>query len=468
MIKQSPVIINEPVPTRRQKTIAVSCHEEAMEIVIMAELFATGLPVYANELWLGSASMLSKVSGASCHALQSGESQFTIFAYFKDCGTKLSITDDSLVYSNVLMYTPFPSPDGVLHSDGAAIPVQCQYRRWYNADSAAVAPTWIPFSSSVTAEDVLEFQLRLMSDDWQYERGSNVYFLGGAIHLQASVTLANHLPLLLFADQCVATPTPNVDGSDLQYSFIDYHGCLSDSMQSSSHSKFLQRIQGNRLQMLLDAFKFHRVAGNLVYITCYLKAIPAAYSVNSQNRACSFIDNRWQSVDGDHQVCDSCEPSKQGIVKPEPIQSSRITLAAPIRNPTSNVGRADFFNVRPGQSLQPIKALIQARQPAFPGLSKRGTDSKKDWQKIATLGPLVFLPKQQKMTTIPTGSLLRPAKVSTASFTAEPELFNLTEITPVSDEFETTEETQSFSPLDEGFFLDASDGLDFEEGSGFQ
>lgn len=35
-----------------------------------------------------------------------------------------------------------------------------------------------------------------------------------------------------------------------------------------------------------------------VYITCYLKAVPVASTVSSQNRACSFIENRYshQSV----------------------------------------------------------------------------------------------------------------------------------------------------------------------------
>lgn len=40
------------------------------------------------------------------------------------------VTGDSLVYSNVVVYSPLPSPDGVLRQEGAVIPVQCQYRRY--------------------------------------------------------------------------------------------------------------------------------------------------------------------------------------------------------------------------------------------------------------------------------------------------------------------------------------------------
>ncbi|XP_016333525.1 zona pellucida sperm-binding protein 3b [Sinocyclocheilus anshuiensis] len=469
-IPQSPPKINDPVPQRRQKTVSVYCHEDAIEVVINGDLFASGFPVYAEELWLGSPSLLDKVSAASCGALQTGPSQLTIFAYFKDCGTKLHVTGDSLVYSNVIVYSPLPSPDGVLRQEGAVMPVQCQYRRRYGVDSVAVAPTWIPFVSTVSATDYLDFSLRLMNDDWQYERGSNVYFLGDAIHLQASVTLANHFPLLLFIDWCVATPTYGVVPSDIKYSFVDYHGCLADSRSSYSRSKFLPRSQGNKLNLQLDAFRFYKLSSNLVFITCYLKAIPAVYPVSSQNRACSSIDGRWQSVDGSDEVCNTCEPSRQAAAEPEPIQPFRITPAPPVKQPylAPKPSSADFYHVRPGQSLEPFKALFHSRQYAS-GVSKRQTDSNKDWSKIATLGPLFLIPKQETTTQSTGYTQSSPAEV--LSVTEELELlFNSTETSPVTDEleFKTDQETESFSPLEKAVFLNASDLFSSEEGSGFE
>lgn len=91
-IPQSPPKINNPVPQRRQKTVSVYCHEEAIEVVINTDLFAAGLPVYAEELRLGPESLLNKASAASCGAVQTGQSDFTIFGYFKDCGTKLYVS----------------------------------------------------------------------------------------------------------------------------------------------------------------------------------------------------------------------------------------------------------------------------------------------------------------------------------------------------------------------------------------
>lgn len=39
------------------------------------------------------------------------------------------MTEDSLIYTNLLVYSPEPSPDGLIRMDEAAIPIECQYER---------------------------------------------------------------------------------------------------------------------------------------------------------------------------------------------------------------------------------------------------------------------------------------------------------------------------------------------------
>lgn len=77
-------------------------------------------------------------------------------------------------------------------------------------------------------------------------------------------------------------------------------------------------------------------------------------------------------MDGIDEVCSSCEPPKQGAAEPEQI---RITQAPPVMQPKAlrKSGPADFSEVIPGQSLGPFRALIQSRQYALGGPSKRGT-----------------------------------------------------------------------------------------------
>lgn len=37
--------------------------------------------------------------------------------------------DDSLVYTNLLVYSPEPSPDGLIRMEEAVIPIECHYER---------------------------------------------------------------------------------------------------------------------------------------------------------------------------------------------------------------------------------------------------------------------------------------------------------------------------------------------------
>ncbi|XP_056328330.1 zona pellucida sperm-binding protein 3b [Danio aesculapii] len=458
-IPQIQLPLTDPVPPR---AVIVYCRAEAIEVVINTDLLAGGLPVFAEELWLGAE------ASPTCGVVPTGPGMLTILASLKDCGTQLSVTADSLLYSNVVVYSPLPSPDGVIYTDGTTIPVQCQYQRRYSVDSAAVVPAWVPFDSSVSATDYLDFSLRLMTDDWQYERGSNVFFLGDEIHLQAAVRLAYHLPLLVFIDWCVATPTPDVDASEVKYSFISHHGCLADSRSPNSNSMFLRRTEGNHLNLQLDAFRFHKFTGNLVYIHCHMKAIPAAYLLDANNRACSFIDQRWRSVDGNDEVCNSCEQSKPVVSEPE--QLFHLALTSPVKQPNlaPKPGPAGFFNVRPGQSVEPFKALIQSKSSAFGGLSKRGTDSNKEWMKTATLGPLFLNPKQETSVQSAERPQFGLDNVFAASFADKPKVFNFTEMRPVEDELklESPPRFKSFSPLQKSTF-NISD-LFTLEGSGFE
>lgn len=205
-------------------------------------------------------------------------------------------------------------------------------------------------------------------------------------------------------------------------------------------------------------------------------------------------------MDGNDEVCNSCEPSKQGAAEPEPIKPFRITLAPPVKQPNfaPKHGPANFVHVRPGQSLESLRSLIQSRQSAYSSLSKRGADSNKgllnfnvsfftclsiqavalkhpscfvtDW-KIATLGPLFLIPRQGTNTKSTGSQLGQTADIFSASVTEEPDFsLNLTEMSPMMDErkFKTIPETGSFSPLEDSLFSNASDLFGSEEGSGFE
>ncbi|XP_078387182.1 zona pellucida sperm-binding protein 3-like [Cetorhinus maximus] len=133
-----------------------------------------------------------------------------------------------------------------------------RYFRKGNVSSDPIKPTWIPFSSTKSGEGNLSFSLRLMKGDWLTERTSTVYYLGELIHIEASVSMTNHMPLKLYIDRCVATLSPDKDSTP-RYSFIDHNGCLLDSKAEDSFSTFVlprDEQELDKLRFDLDAFRF--------------------------------------------------------------------------------------------------------------------------------------------------------------------------------------------------------------------
>lgn len=49
----------------------------------------------------------------------------------------------------------------------------------------------------------------LVSDDWNYDRSSNVFHLGDLIPVEASVRVGHHLGLRVFVSSCTATLSPD-------------------------------------------------------------------------------------------------------------------------------------------------------------------------------------------------------------------------------------------------------------------
>ncbi|XP_061892231.1 zona pellucida sperm-binding protein 3-like [Entelurus aequoreus] len=289
-----------PVDQRRPlNTVSVTCHPDSLEILIRADLFGVGAPVDSFELRLGV-----DHDQDICRATPSAVDQYRILVRLLDCGTKYWMNEESLVYTNLLIYTPAPSPDGLIRMDEAVIPIECHYKRRYSLSSSSLSPTWVPFRSTQAAVESLDFNLRIMSNDWQSERSSNVYFLGESMFMEASVRVGHHMGLRVFLSSCVATLQPDIH-SVPRYVFIE-HGCLLDSKLPGSKSHFVVRTQDDKLQLVIDAFKFHNEDRGELYITCHLNAVPVT-DAEVPNKACTFVNGRWRSADGNDYLCGYCQ-----------------------------------------------------------------------------------------------------------------------------------------------------------------
>ncbi|NWZ25452.1 ZP3 protein, partial [Asarcornis scutulata] len=309
--------------------VAVQCQEAQVVLTVHRDLFGTGRLVRAGDLTLGTAACPPTAQNAA-------ENVVTFVAGLHECGSTLQMTPDSLIYKTSLFYKPTPVGNTVIvRTSPAVVPIECHYPRRSNVSSNAVRPTWAPFRSTLSAEEKLVFSLRLMSDDWSSERLSNGFQLGESLHLQADVVPGGHVPLRLFVEDCVATPSADRSSSP-RYALIDLSGygggqcspcggavspwgvpdfcppsrCLVDGRADDSTSAFVSpRPRQETLQFVVDAFKFAGDDRNLIYITCHLKVSPADQAPNPLNKACSFnkASSLWAPVEGTGDICSCCE-----------------------------------------------------------------------------------------------------------------------------------------------------------------
>uniref|UniRef100_A0A8C0IZN4 Zona pellucida sperm-binding protein 3 n=1 Tax=Chelonoidis abingdonii TaxID=106734 RepID=A0A8C0IZN4_CHEAB len=289
--------------------VTVQCEEAQLVITVHRDLFGTGKLIKAADLSLGP---------AACQhtSLNAAENTVTFEAGLHECGSTLQMTPDTLVYSTRLHYNPTPDSNPViLRTNPAVIPIECHYPRKDNVSSKAIKPTWVPFSSILSAEEKLGFSLHLMNDDWSAERPSNGFQLGEVMHIQADVNTGNHVALRLFVDSCVATLTPDRDSSP-HYAVIDFNGCLVDGRSDDTTSAFISpRPRQDTLQFMVDVFRFAGDARNLIYITCHLKVTAVEQAPDPLNKACSFnkAGNIWSPVEGTSDICRCCETGNCGL-----------------------------------------------------------------------------------------------------------------------------------------------------------
>nr|XP_060611938.1 zona pellucida sperm-binding protein 3-like [Anolis sagrei ordinatus] len=282
--------------------VSAKCGEAQVEVTVKRDLFGTGRLIQATDLTLGS---------PGCPPTSADASQDTVVfnVGLHECGSTLQVTPDSLVYSISLYYNPTPAGNAlVVRSSPAEVPIECHYPRRNNVSSKAMQPTWVPFSSTASAEQKMSFSLRLMDDNWSTARASSGFQLGDVMYIQADVNTENHVPLRLFVDSCVATLSPGTDSAP-RYPIIDYKGCLVDGRSDSNSAFVSPRLQDDSLRFTVDVFRFTQDPRDLIYITCHLKVSAADQVPDLENKACSFsqASQSWVPVEGTRDICTCCE-----------------------------------------------------------------------------------------------------------------------------------------------------------------
>ncbi|XP_040188401.1 zona pellucida sperm-binding protein 3-like isoform X2 [Rana temporaria] len=300
------------VPSRG--VVSIMCLEDMMVVTIQKNLYGNGKLIKASDLTLGS---------ELCEPSSEDQDTVTFQISLQDCGNRVQTTTDFLLYATNIAYKPSSSRNvPITRTNSANIGVQCYYPRHGNVSSNAIRPTWIPFSSTISMEERLSFALNLMKDDWSGLRDSNVVSLGNSLHIEAFVTVDNHVPMRIVVDSCVALLALDPDSTP-RYELINNYGCLVDGQQEDSSSTFIsQRPEPNILRFEVDAFRFTGRNQPTIYIYCVLKAVPLNQEPNPTNKACSFskTSNSWSPVEGAANICSCCESGNCDASQPRRLR----------------------------------------------------------------------------------------------------------------------------------------------------
>ncbi|XP_061659616.1 zona pellucida sperm-binding protein 3-like isoform X2 [Syngnathoides biaculeatus] len=354
-----------PVPAH---SLAVQCSEGEVIIEVKENFLGNGQLIQPTDLTLGG-----------CGLLHVADHMLYFQTELHGCGSTKKMTDEALIYTFSLTYSPAPVGSTlILKTNPSVVLIECHYPRRHYVSSDAMMPHWQPFASSLLTEQQLYFSLRLMTEEWQSQRSTSVYYKGEMMHIEASTLQGHHVPLRVYVDRCVATTTP-APNSQPAYTFIDNHGCLVDAKLTGAKSYFMQRSREDKLAFQLKAFNFDRDHRNLLYITCWLMATGASVPVNLQQKACSFLveANRWVASGGDNKLCSCCESSCseqrrkrdlgqdvglfphgqwERMAPQDSIQVEKDTVSQPESNSTFHT--QDFTQVASSRSSTAVSAVL--------------------------------------------------------------------------------------------------------------
>ncbi|NWS73512.1 ZP3 protein, partial [Crotophaga sulcirostris] len=76
-----------------------------------------------------------------------------------------------------------------------------------SVSSGAIQPTWVPISSTIAHWRPLRFALDVYDSTWSSRLHHPTYSLGEMINIEASVSSNHPLPMKVFVDECVVSPS---------------------------------------------------------------------------------------------------------------------------------------------------------------------------------------------------------------------------------------------------------------------
>ncbi|KAJ8414116.1 hypothetical protein AAFF_G00067140 [Aldrovandia affinis] len=140
------VVTPRPV---RPDSVKVFCGERSVQVEAQMDLLGIGQVIQLSDITLGGCGPTGQDSSA----------QVLVFEIeLQGCGSTLTMTEDSLIYAFALIYEPKAlGATPIIRNNGDQLWSALSATTLHNVSSNALKPTWIPYHSTMSAEELLVF-----------------------------------------------------------------------------------------------------------------------------------------------------------------------------------------------------------------------------------------------------------------------------------------------------------------------
>ncbi|XP_037640842.1 zona pellucida sperm-binding protein 3d.2 [Sebastes umbrosus] len=249
------------------------------------------------------------------------------------CGTKRTIINNQVAYSNTLQYDPPRLQGPIRRAVPFTLPVTCYYNRYQYSYKIGYTPKMRLRKIFTPMKNRAKFILTPRNAQWERLSPSDQYVLGKPMYFQAEAPRMSQ-DERLYVHLCYATPEKS-HTSTPQYPVVQNFGCMVESKDSLS--RFIP-YKTNAVRFSVDAFLFTGMTGQQLYMHCSMSVgssvpTPTAKSCNYDTKTRRWLELYGPNSNSVCTCCDSnCSSAASTVTK---IISSRPWTIEPEVKPTT-------------------------------------------------------------------------------------------------------------------------------------
>ncbi|XP_042346674.1 zona pellucida sperm-binding protein 3d.2 [Plectropomus leopardus] len=284
-----PVRISTSPPSASGVSVKTSCRLNKMLVKVQRSILGASEP--DSQLKLGT-----------CQTSKSTR-DYLYFEYdLNKCGTKRTVINNQVAYSNMLQYDPPRAQGPIRRTVPFTLPVACYYNRYQYSYKIGYTPKMRMRKIFITMRNRAKFILTPRNAQWERLSPSDQYVLGKPMYFEAEAPSMSQNERL-YVHSCYATPEKS-HTSKPQFPVVKNFGCMIES--KDSRSRFIP-YKNNAVRFSVDAFLFNGMVGQQLYMHCSMSTAGSVPTPTA--KSCNYDTNtrRWVELYGPDSVCRCCD-----------------------------------------------------------------------------------------------------------------------------------------------------------------